>query len=94
MTSLFKHEPDVGRFVMPEGEHEVFADYRQEANTLLITHVEAAPALRGTGAADRFMRELTTFAREKNVKVRPLCAYAAAWYRRHPDDTDVVASGF
>ncbi|HYF21802.1 MAG TPA: GNAT family N-acetyltransferase [Caulobacteraceae bacterium] len=95
MSSFFRHEPENGRFVLPMDEGRVFADYTRETDTLLITHVEADPKLRGTGAADRFMRELVGHARQEGLKLRPLCSYAAAWMTRHPDESkDVLGTGF
>lgn len=72
---------------------EVFADLRREAGTWLVTHVEAAPALRGTGAADKFMHALVDHARSSGVQIRPLCSYAAAWLTRHPEHADLVNRG-
>jgi predicted GNAT family acetyltransferase len=30
-------------------------------------------------------------ARKSEIKLRPTCSYAVAWFRRHPDATDVLA---
>jgi len=62
----------------------VFADYRREGHTLFITHVESPVALRGKGAASQLMQgviELT--GKETDVKIVPICSYAAAWMARH-----------
>jgi len=69
----------------------VFADYRRHGDTLTITHVEAPPVLRGSGAAGRLMQGVMEIARAENVKVVPLCGYAAAWIRRHREFADLVA---
>lgn len=82
------------RIIMRADEGEVFADVAREAGTWLVTHVEADPALRGTGAADRFMRALVDHARTSGVQIRPLCSYAAAWLTRHPEHQDLVNRGF
>jgi predicted GNAT family acetyltransferase len=87
-----KDNPARGRLEMVEAGQIVFADYRREGARLFIDHVEAPPALRGTGAAGRFMEGLVVEARRQGVKLVPLCSYAAAWLLRHPElSRDVVA---
>ena len=69
----------------------VFADYAVQGQTRVILHVEADPALRGTGAAGRFMQALAEHARAEGLKLAPRCSYAVAWLKRHPEFDDVVA---
>ena len=79
------------RLEMAEQGHTVFADYRRSGGRLIIDHVEAPDALRGTGAAGRFMEALVAHARAKGERITPICSYAAAWLQRHPDEAkDVV----
>ncbi len=73
------------RFEMVEQGMTVWADYRRQGDTLIIDHVEAPPPLRGTGAAGRIMQGLVEAARAEGRRIVPLCGYAAAWLRRHPD---------
>jgi predicted GNAT family acetyltransferase len=61
----------------------VYARYRRDGDRLIIRHVEADPVLRGTGAADRLMRDIADHARSENLLIVPLCGYASAWLRRH-----------
>jgi hypothetical protein len=68
-----------------------WADYRRNGDTLVIDHVEAPPALRGTGAAGRLMAAVAADARGKDLKIIPICGYAAAWLRRSKDFRDLVA---
>jgi hypothetical protein len=71
------------RFELDIGGQLVFADYRRRDGRLLITHVEAALPLRGTGAASRLMAGIVALAGESGEDIVPLCAYAKAWMRRH-----------
>ena len=79
-----KDNPALGRFEMVEAGQVVFADYRRDGERLFIDHVEAPPALRGTGAAGRFMQGLVAEARREGATLVPICSYAVAWLRRHP----------
>jgi predicted GNAT family acetyltransferase len=68
----------------------VFADYRRQPGRVVITHVEAPPALRGKGAAGRLMQGVMDLMRAEQVKVLPLCSYARAWILRHPEYRDLA----
>jgi predicted GNAT family acetyltransferase len=81
----------VGRLEMDEAGLRVFADYRLDGTRLIIDHVEAPMPLRGTGAAGRFMTSLAEFARSKDLKVVPLCGYAARWLRGSAEYRDLIA---
>ena len=78
------------RFELPVDGEVVFANYRRQPGRLVITYVEAPPALRGTGAASRLMRGVAEEARTEQVKVLPLCGYARAWLQRHPEYRDLA----
>ncbi|HST91014.1 MAG TPA: GNAT family N-acetyltransferase [Brevundimonas sp.] len=79
-------------FVDDEGEtRTVFADYAVQGDTRVILHVEADPALRGSGAAGRFMQALAEHARAERLKLQPRCSYAVAWLKRHPEFDDLKA---
>lgn len=71
-----------GRFELEEEGRLAFADYRRQGGRLVIDHVEADPALRGTGAAGRLMQGVVEAADAQGLEITPLCGYAAAWLRR------------
>jgi len=78
------------RFELAEAGLTAFANYHRKGAELIVSHVESPPALRGKGTAARLMEGIVTIAREKNLKIVPLCSYAALWFRRHPDRGDVL----
>jgi Predicted acetyltransferase len=71
----------------------VFADYEDQSGVRAILHVEADPVLRGTGVSGQFMQNLADYARGQGMRLLPLCGYARAWFRRHPDQGDVLSDG-
>jgi hypothetical protein len=81
----------LGRFELEEKGLIVFANYHRSGQHIVIPHVEAAPALRGTGAADRLMSGIVELARRDGFRLSPTCSYARIWFRRHPDAADVLA---
>jgi predicted GNAT family acetyltransferase len=79
------------RFELEEQGLVAFADYRVHGERVVIPHVEAPLALRGTGAAGRLMTGVLELIRERGQKVTPVCPYAVAFIQRHPEFQDLVA---
>lgn len=77
--------PERSRFELDVNGQTVFANYRRQGETVIITHVEAPVTLRGTGASGRLMQGIVEILQQRNEKVVPLCSYAAAWLKRKPE---------
>jgi predicted GNAT family acetyltransferase len=71
--------------------HPVWAEYAVRGHTRVILHVEAHPALRGSGAAGKFMQALAEHARAEGYKLEPHCSYAATWLKRHEEYADLLS---
>jgi predicted GNAT family acetyltransferase len=89
MSDAFSHNPAKSRYELEVDGRLAFADYQRSGHRLIIPHVEADPALRGTGAAARLMVKIAETARSEGMKIVPLCSYAAAWLRRN--DPEIIA---
>ncbi len=79
------------RFELIDHGYTSFADYQIGDGVIVIPHVETPPALRGGGMAGRLMQGVVEHARERGMKIVPVCPYAAAWLQRHPEHADLVA---
>lgn len=90
MTQLVIDNAAQARYELDVDGKTVFATYRRENGTDYIRHVEAPPALRGSGAAGRLMQGIVDIVRADGRKIVPLCSYAAAWMRRHRDSMDLM----
>lgn len=91
MSNTVTNNRERGRYELEEGGQIAFANYRRQDGTLVIRYVEAAPSLRGTGAAGRLMQGVMDIARAEGLKVQPMCSYASAWIRRHKEHGDLLA---
>ena len=89
--NLVTDNPGSSRFELSEGGHIAFADYVHRNGVLVIPHVEAPAALRGTGAAGRLMEGVLKIVRARGEKVVPTCSYAAAYIRQHQQHQDLLA---
>jgi len=79
------------RFELVEQGQITFADYELKGDRLILPHVEAPIGLRGTGAASRLMEGVLAIARERGLKVTPICSYADAYMSRHAEFADLRA---
>ncbi|MFT3955055.1 MAG: GNAT family N-acetyltransferase [Piscinibacter sp.] len=91
MTMTIEHDEAAGRFSARVHGHLCVCDYRLRDGTMFITHTEVAPELEGQGLAAELVRIALTHARERGLKVRPLCSYVQAYMRRHPEVQDLLA---
>lgn len=79
------------RFELTIDGQVVFADYRRRGDVIVVPHVEAPVALRGTGASGQLMEGLLALLRDRGERILPTCSFAAAWIRRHPEHHDLLA---
>ena len=78
------------RFELTVDGQTAFAVYHREPGRLAITYVESPIPLRGTGVAARLMRGVLDQARAEGLKVTPVCGYAVAYMKRHPEYDDLM----
>jgi len=89
--SELRNDRQRSRYEMDEQGLTSYADYRLQGDRLYLDYVFAPPALRGAGAAGRLMAALAVDARERGLKITPICGYAAAWLKRSPEFRDLVS---
>jgi uncharacterized protein len=65
-------------------------DYIQDGKNFVITHVGVHPELRGGGVAGKIVQTGLEYAREHSFRVVPMCSYAAAYIRKHPEYAELT----
>jgi len=78
------------RYEMDEQGLTSYADYRKTDGRLYVDYVFSPEPLRGTGASGRLMAALAADARAQDLKITPICGYAAAWLRRSHEHRDLI----
>ena len=63
-----------------------------EDGTVAITRTFVDEALRGQGMAGQLMQRAAEHLRAGGKKAVPVCSYAVAWFEKHPEYADVLAS--
>ena len=88
----FEDRGSKGRYVLraPTGEEAEMTFTRIGEHQLIIDHTEVPDAFRGQGAGLRLVTRAVEDARAAGKKIIPLCPFAAAQFRRHPEWADVL----
>lgn len=83
---------DAGRYELLRGGEVIgYAAYRVQDGRAIVPHVEVDPSVEGQGLGGRLVQGVLDDLRQRQLKVTPLCGFAAAWIRRHPEYRDLVA---
>ena len=84
------HNPGENRFETWIDGNLSKLDYIQDGKNFVITHVGVHPSLRGQGVAGRIVEASLAYAKENELRVVPMCSYAAAFMRRHPEYAELT----
>lgn len=80
----FRDNAAAHRYEMDDDGFLSFADYRDVGQARVISHVETPVAARGRGYASKLMAAVVEDAKARNLKLRASCAFAVAYFKRHP----------
>ena len=67
-----------------------FANYRRAPGTVIITHTETPPRLRGRGIASELVQGALELIRADGSKVVAGCGFVVDYLRRHPEFSDLT----
>ena len=91
MTLTIEHLPHRNCFQAIVDGQRCVVGYDLSGSLLTIAHTFVPQALEGRGIAGRLTEAVLEHARSQQLKVRPLCSYARAYMRRHPEALDLIA---
>ena len=57
---------------------------------IIIDHTEVEPAFEGRGVGKQLLYKIVEMAREKEIKILPLCPFANAMFKKLDDIQDVL----
>ena len=90
MTDI-RHDAAHHRFVTEVDGHTAYVEYEPGASAIAITHTIVPEAIGGRGIAGALVRAAALHARNEGLQVDPVCSYADAWLRKHPEFEDLRA---
>lgn len=66
------------------------AEYALRAGKIIFTHTEVPPAHEGQGIGSALIRFALASARERGLRVVPICPFFAAYIREHHEEQDLL----
>ena len=83
------------RFEADLGDGSVaIAEYNLLHGKIVFTHTEVPPAHEGQGIGSALIRFGLASARERGLKVIPICPFFAAYIKKHAEEQDLLDPGF
>ncbi len=83
--------PSKGRYAYRVGDDEAVMTYSKAGEHLIIIdHTGVPPAFRGAGVGLALVERGVADARKAGKQILPLCTFAAAQFRKHPEWADVL----
>ncbi|MBB5222975.1 hypothetical protein HNP73_002922 [Amaricoccus macauensis] len=90
----FEDNGSKGRYVYrADGAEAEMTFTRAGESLIIIDHTEVPDAFRGQGVGAALVARGVADFRAAGVKVLPLCPFAAAQFRRHPEWADLLQGG-
>lgn len=77
-------------FIEKDGDIVAELTYTMKDNNIMtLDHSETEPGYTGQGFASGLVKHSVEYAREKDIKIDPLCEYAAKQFEKHPEYREV-----
>ena len=73
------------RFEAKIGDKLAIIEYMHSGNNIIYTHTEVPEALEGHGIAGKMAHHVMEYAKNKGLKVQPLCPFVKSYVDRHPE---------
>lgn len=91
-TIEFEDHGSKGRYLVrgPDGAEAEMTFSKVGESQLIIDHTEVPDAFRGQGVGLKLVTRAVDDARAAGKTIIPLCPFAAAQFRRHPEWADVL----
>lgn len=96
MNKEIQHKETDGKgmfFIEKDGDIIAELTYSlQDNNVMTLDHTETDPKYTGEGLASGLVKHSVDYARKKDLKIDPLCKYAAKQFERHEEYREVQAA--
>jgi uncharacterized protein len=87
---VVRDNPERRRFEIDLGDALAIAEYTLPKGTIMFTHTEVPPHHGGKGIGGALIRAGLAAARERGLKVIPICPFFAAYMKRHEEEQDLL----
>lgn len=90
-TTAVRNNAALSRYELDVNGAMAFANYRLTPGTVIITHTETPPALRGRGIASKLVQGALEQIRANGLKVVAGCGFVVDYLQKHPEYADITA---
>lgn len=92
MNILFEQSSSKGAFFIVENNQRLAEMTFSKAGDklIIIDHTDVSDQLRGKGAGKQLVAAAVAYAREKNLKILPLCPFAKSVFNKVTEFQDVL----
>ncbi len=91
MEIMHKDDGSKGQFfIEQDGKILAKLTYVWDVNKIIIDHTVVDSSLSGQGIGKQLVRKAVELARDKNIKIIPLCSFAKAVFDKVEDFQDVL----
>lgn len=73
------------RFEMNVNGSNAFIEYNLENNLLTLVHTQVPETLRGQGAGSAIILKTLEYARDNELRIKPICSFVVAYIERHAE---------
>ena len=89
----FEEDARSGRYFisLPDQTEAEMTFRKLGGDVIAIDHTFVPPQFRGASLASKLVERGIADARQNGLKVKPVCSYVVAQFRRHPDWSDLLA---
>ena len=88
---IVRDNPERNRFEIDLGDGSfAIAEYTLPAGRIMFTHTEVPEAHEGQGVGTKLIRFALDAARERGLKVIPICPFFAAYIKKHTEEQDLL----
>lgn len=78
-------------FILENAQQEAEMTYTWAGDSrIIIDHTDVSQALQGKSAGKQMLMQAVAFAREKGIKIIPLCPFAKSVFDKMPEIRDVL----
>lgn len=94
-NTVLIHNEEKKRFELEVENAVAFIEYIQNKdNIIFLTHTEVPSELEGKGVGSAIVSRTLEWIKGQGYTLAPLCPFVAAYLKRHPEWTGILAPGF
>ncbi|MEW5674814.1 GNAT family N-acetyltransferase [Flavobacterium enshiense] len=94
-NTILKLNEEKRRFELEVEDSVAYVEFiKNNDGIVFLTHTEVPAELEGKGVGSEMVSRTLNWIKEHGFTLAPLCPFVAAYLKRHPEWTEILAPGF